>query len=1163
VICPACATENGPDHKFCMECGTALARPCPSCGTPNPPQSKFCVECGASLASAADIAAPAAAVDNAATERRLVSVLFLDLVAFTTLSEQRDAEDMRELLSSYFETARTVIDRHGGIVEKFIGDAVMAVWGTPVTHEDDAERAVRAALELVDAVAALGLSTQTPLRARGGVLTGEAATIAGGTNEGMVTGDMVNTASRLQSAADPGSVFVGEATFRAASRAIAFEPVGELALKGKEAPVVAWRALRVVAERMGANRMAIEPPFVGRTEELRLLKELLHATGREDKARVVSVTGIGGIGKSRLTWELAKYVDGLSEAIWWHQGRCPAYGEGVTFWALGEMVRMRAGIAETDAPTLSRQKLLASLAEHVPDEEERGWLEPRLAFLLGLEERPAGGGEELFAAWRTFFERIADRGTVAMVFEDVQWADAGLLDFVESLLEWSRNRPIFVVTLSRPELTDRRPNWGAGQRNFVALHLEPLSDEAVGELVRGMLPGAPDDAVDRIVGRAEGVPLYAVETIRMLADRGVLRSGQDAYELVGELGALQIPETLHALVASRLDSLAPEDRSLLQDASILGKTFTPDALAAVAGVDAGELEARLQDLVRKEFLVHEADPRSPERGQFGFVQSIIREVAAGMLSKADRRSRHLSAAHHLEAANDDELASVVAAHYVEALRATPDGPDADALAARARDWLGQAAERASSLGSPDQALRFAQQALEITPSGVERAALLEQASRAAGNALRREERISYLREAVEVLHTTGDPNAEVAMMGELAEALGDRGFMEELREVAASMERILDDGGDDRARAELGIATAYVRYLDGDVEGSAAAIERALGGFERSRSWDRFRQAIGVRAYVLNGLGRDREAAILRRGILAVAQEEHDLQSVARVMLALALYRDEPSQVVEQSLAAAEIARRGGYGETEMTALANALESAVETGAWGTADELIADLGARAELPLGLVDTVRFGEVLLAAYRGDREAAAASLAAVSTETSDSGDPTVLAWFHRVRAVVALMAGDAIEAYDEAMTSIAKEPEGPNAVIAVSTGGHAALWLRDAAKARALLASAPATDLGWAVASRRAIEAGMLALDGRPREAARDFESVLAGRLAGDDRFSHAFITADAVAVLPIDDVPEGAVETARAYLEEIGAPPLLARLERPAVSASTEPERLS
>ena len=410
-----------------------------------------------------------------------------------------------------------------------------------------------------------------------------------------------------------------------------------------------------------------------------------------------------------------------------------------------------------------------------------------------------------------------------------------------------------------------------------------------------------------------------------------------------------------------------------------------------------------------------------------------------------------------------------------------------------------------------------------------------------------------------MLHATGDLNAEVATMGELAEVLGDRGFVDELRAVVASMERILGSGGgDDRARAELDIAIAYDRYFDGDMEGSAAAIERALGGLERAKAWDRFRHAITVRAYVLNGLGRDREATILRRGILAMAQEEHDLQSVARAMLSLALYRDEPRQLIEESLEAAEVARRGGYGELEMTALANALESAVETAAWRTADGLIADLSARTELPLGLVDTVRFGQILLAAYRGDRDAAAASLAAVSTETSDSGDPTLRAWFHRVRAVVALMAGDAIDAYDEAMTSIAEEPEGPNAVIAASTGGHAAVWLRDAAKARALLAS-DAGDGRWAIATRRALEAGIVALEGRTREASSDFESVLAGRLASDDRFSHALITLDAVAVLPSDDVPESAVETASAYLEEIGAEPLLARLERPAVSATTEP----
>ncbi len=1058
MTCTACGTENEAGRKFCMECGAPLARMCPSCGAANPEAGKFCGECGSALADTASSSEPEGKPESAtpSTERRLVSVLFLDLVSFTTLSEERDAEDMRALLDSYYETTQTVIERHGGVVEKFIGDAVMAVWGTPVTHEDDAERAVRAALELVDAVAALGASTGGPLQARGGVLTGEAATSAGAGNQGMVTGDMVNTASRLQSAAEPAQVFVGEATYRAASRAIAFEEVGELALRGKEAPVKAWRALRVVAERHGANRMAIEPPFVGRTEELRLLKDLLHVTGREDKVRVASVTGIGGIGKSRLAWELLKYVDGLAETVWWHHGRCPAYGDGITFWALGEMVRMRAGIAETDAPGVSRSKLAASVTQHVPDADERRWLEPRLAFLLGLEERPAGGREELFAAWRAFFERISDEGTVAMVFEDLQWADEGLLDFIESMLEWSRTRPIFIVTLSRPELVDRRPNWGAGQRNFVALHLEPLSDEATGELVRAMLPGAAAAAVRKIVERAEGVPLYAVETIRMLADRGTLRAGEAAYEVVGELdlGELHVPETLHALIASRLDALGPEDRALLQDAAVLGKSFTLDALAAVTGAGPAALEPQLLQLGRKEFLVFEADPRSPERGQYAFVQSIIREVAYGMLSKADRRSRHLAVAHHFEAAGEDELAGVVAAHYVEALAVTPEGPDADALAARARDALGQAAERATALGSPVQALGFAEQALAITPGGAERAELLMRAARAATDALRREERLAYLREAVEVLHGLGDVNAEVATMGVLASALGDQARFDELRPLVEQMRVRLGDGGDDLARAELEHAIAIVEYFDADYQACIASVERSLGGFERARAWERFRTAIGEKSNLLAMIGRHREAKLLMRGRLVVATDENDLREMARALHSLGTAPEEVTEGLDLSLEAAAVARRGGYGELEIGALANGVEGAVESGAWATADRIMEDLRERSDLPAAVVEMLALDAALLAAYRGDGEGAAAALARLSAETTNSADHSIRAWYRRARSLVLLMSGDIEGGYHEAMGSIEEDPGGVNAPLAVWCAGRAALWLGDPGKGRA-------------------------------------------------------------------------------------------------------------
>jgi class 3 adenylate cyclase len=1148
VICTACGTENDAERKFCMECGAALALACPSCGSPNPPQSKFCGECGSALAASTPIEAATPGPATRGTERRLVSVLFLDLVSFTTLSEHRDAEDMRSLMDAYFETARTVIERHAGVVEKFIGDAVMAVWGTPVTHEDDAERAVRAALELVDAVAALGASMDLPLQARGGVLTGEAATSPDAGNQGMVTGDMVNTASRLQSAAEPGRVFVGEATFRAASGAIAFEQVGDLALKGKDEPVRAWRALRVVAERQGQNRMAIEPPFVGRTEELRLLKDLLHTTGREGKSHVVSVIGIGGIGKSRLAWELLKYVDGLAETVWWHHGRCPSYGDGVTFWALGEMVKMRAGIAETDPPGVSRSKLAASIAQHVPEEDERHWLEPRLAFLLGLDERPAGGREELFAAWRTFFERISDQGTVAMVFEDLQWADAGLLDFIESLLEWSRTKPIYIVTLARPELTDRRPTWGAGQRTFLALHLEPLPDTTMAELVRGLVPGADADAVARIVERAEGVPLYAVEMIRMLADRGVLRAGESAYELVGDLGEIQVPETLHALIASRLDALGPEDRVLLQDAAVLGKSFTLDALTAVTEGDRDALESRLHDLVRKEFLIHEADPRSPERGQFAFVQSMIREVAYGMLSKADRRGRHLAAAHHFEAAGDDELAGVVAAHYVEALRATAEGPDADALAARARDWLGQAADRATSLGSPDQALVFAEQALEITPPGAERADLLLRAGLAAGDALRTQPQLDYLRGAVAELRALGDLTAEAAAAGELIQALVRPNLTDEIRAIVGELQQRMGEGGDDRGRAELDHALAYVAFLDGDFEACLAALDRALPGFERARVWDRVREALVDRMNTLAGLGRYREAVALGKGLLAIATEDNDLRRMAQVTISLSMAEDDLATALAMSLEAAAIARRGGYGHAEMVALANGVEFAVETGAWAIADEMMEDLQARPDLPRDLADAVWMDAALLAAYRGDLVGAEAAIAAVSEDTVAAADLTARAWYRRVRAVISLMAGDLPGAYDEALAAADEDRFGPNAGTAAWVAGRAAVWLGDAARTRAALDRMAAPETPWRVAVSRALEAGIEALDGRMREAAAAYDGLLAGRLAAGDRFMHALVTIDAVTVLPPELVPEGAVETARDFLEELQAVPLLARL---------------
>ncbi len=463
-----------------------------------------------------------------------MSVVFVDLVGFTTWSEAREPDVVRELLSGYFDRARTVVGRYGGEVEKFIGDAVMAVWGARVASEDDAERAVRAALELVSEVEEYGEDAGVVgLQARAGVVTGQVASWSS-PGEGLVTGDRVNTAARVQAAAQPGEVLVDEATRVAAQAAIAFEPAGSHQVKGKAEPLVLARALRVVAGVSGSQRVdGLEAGLVGRARELALVKELFHATQESGRARLVLVSGVAGVGKSRLGWEFEKYADGLSAALWWHRGRCLSYGDGVAFWALAEMVRQRFDIAQNESTGSVVRKLAEQLPRWVPDEAERDFVFPRLGALLGAGEAELSR-EELFAGWRLFLERMAASQPVVLVIEDLHWADTGLLDFIEYLLEWSADVPIFVLALSRPELAERRPGWLADRRNATSIQLDPLDNDAVGVLLDGLVPAMPAGARSRIVDRSEGVPLYAVETVRSLIDRDLVVPRDGAYTLAGD-----------------------------------------------------------------------------------------------------------------------------------------------------------------------------------------------------------------------------------------------------------------------------------------------------------------------------------------------------------------------------------------------------------------------------------------------------------------------------------------------------------------------------------------------------------------------------------------------------------------------------------------------------
>ncbi len=873
MICAACGAENRAGAKFCLECGAGLSLVCPN-GHPVAAGARFCDECGASIG--ADIPAPSAPPAPSA-ERRHVSVLFADLVGFTTASEQRDSEDTRELLSAYFDTCRRLIERYGGTVEKFIGDAVMAVWGTPVANEDDAERAVRTALDLVAAVPEL----DPALAARAGVLTGEVAVTLGAEGQGMVAGDLVNTAARIQSAAEPGTVFVGETTKRATEAAIAYDDAGEQELKGKTEPVALFRALRVTAARAGAQKSAgLEPPFVGRDRELRLVKELFHASAEESKAHLVSVVGIAGIGKSRLAWEFEKYIDGLIDEIWWHRGRCLAYGEGVAYWALAEMVRMRARIGEEEPSDAALAKLRDTLGLHVPDAEERSWLEPRLAHLLGLGEATAADRQELFSAWRLFFERLAETGPCVLVFEDLQWAEPGLLDFIDHVLEWSRKLPLYVLALARPEAA--AANLAAASRNGTNLALEPLADEAMDALLDGFVPGLPQELHREILGRAEGVPLYAVETVRMLLDRGLLERHGDTYRPTGPIEELAVPETLHALLAARLDGLTAEERALVHDASVLGKTFTKHGVAALGGRSDEEVEALLLGLVRKEVFSLQADARSPERGQFGFLQDLLKRVAYETLSKADRKARHLAAARHLTTAwgDEQEIVEVVAAHYLEAYRLLPDADDAADLKRQAREALSRAGERAASLAATVEAAGVFARAAELADDPIVEAQLRDRAGRSAYSGGDMEAARRELERAQELYASAGASREAALVQAVLGNTEWQLHESERALERLQSAYAVLSEAERDEGFAAVAAEFARMQFFMGDLEAAQITIDTALEAAEQLWLPETLSQGLNTAGLIVSGLGRWEQGYALIKRSLEIALE-NDLTTAA------------------------------------------------------------------------------------------------------------------------------------------------------------------------------------------------------------------------------------------------------------------------------------------
>ena len=1156
MICPSCGSENRVGAKFCNECAAPFVGACPQCGFANPPSARFCSECAAPLlASAAGTSAqpPMATAGRGAqavSERRMVSVLFADLVGFTPFSEERDAEDVRETLSRYFDVSREIIERYGGTVEKFIGDAVMAVWGAPVAREDDAERAVRAALDLVGIVTTLGPGIQ----ARCGVLTGEAAVTLGATNQGMVAGDIVNTASRLQSAAAPGTVLVGETTQRAAAQSIVFEDAGEQTLKGKAEAVPTWRAVRVVSEIGGRNRSeALEAPFVGRDEELRQIKDLFHATQREGRPRLVSLLGPGGIGKSRLAWEFLKYVDGVAERTWWHAGRSPAYGDGITFWALGEMIRGRAGLLETDDENISREKLAAAVEQHVPDADERRWIQSALLALLGFEADISS--DQLFAAWRTFFERMAAVSPVVLLFEDLHHADSGTLDFIDHLMEWSRTVPITVITLARPELLEKRPDWGAGKRTFASIHLEPLPPDEMRRLLAGLVPGLPPRIADAIIERADGIPLYAVETVRMLLANGQLVLEDGAYRPIAALDEIAVPQTLTSLIAARLDGLDAADRALIEDAAVLGQSFTVAGLAAISGIEAAALEPRLRTFVRRELLMLEADPRSPERGQYSFMQSLIREVAYNTLAKKDRKVRHLAAARYFESLGTDELAGGLAGHYLAAQRLAADQGEADALAAQARIALRGAAERAASLGSYEQAVRFLEQALEVATSAEDRLDLhtRAQASAEAG-----------LDPAVVERHAVGRLEAarELGNRPAIAAALANHATVVQAwlglpQRAAELLEPAWAEFSDleqtpEGVRLMAALAVGNSGSLNNDV--ALAWVDRYLPIAERLDMLDAIAGGLISRGQILIKMNRAREAMVLLRGghQLATSINLRDRERVGRVLLTFYAQWSDPAEGLALAREGLEIARRIGSRLYGFSMVGNGIICALRVGEWDWVQALVEEWippdASVAQFAEFFVD-----RAILTTLRGGD--ASADIATATDLRQTITDAQFEAYEHWARAWAAFAAGAYAEARREA--GLATADTGYFHAVVTPLAARAALWAGDADGARTALGSL--VDSGYRGAAveldMATIRAGIAAVEGRSPEAVSAYREVLRGWQQLGLAFDEALAVTDMATLLaPRErssvEVRE-AVEGARATLERLGAQPILERLGNP------------
>jgi class 3 adenylate cyclase/tetratricopeptide (TPR) repeat protein len=933
-------------------------------------------------------------------ERKVVTALFCDLVGFTASSESADPEDVDQMLNTYFAMARHIVESFGGVVEKFIGDAVVGVFGVPAAHEDDPERAVRAGLRIAEEAERLRAVDGSPLRLRVGINTGEALVRLGvvpGSGERFLAGDAINTASRIQCVAPQMGVAVGLATYEATSVVFDYEELERATVKGKAELVQVFHAIAPRA-RFGTDLTRThDSPFVGREIDLALLKGIFDKTVAAHSVQLVTIVGEPGLGKSRMVAELFRWIDDRPELVTWRQGRCLPYGEGVTFWALGEIVKAHAGILESDPPGDAIAKLDAVL----PAGDEKTWLQQRLLPLLGIEASSTASRDELFTAWRRFFEQIAESSPTVLVFEDVHWADEAMLAFIEYLADRVEGVPLLLVATARPELFERHPAYATALSNVNRLNLAPLSEAETARLVSALLDTTvlPAELQRPILDRADGNPFYAAEFVRLLKDKDLLESRGSSWAL-REGAQVPFPDSVQAVIAARLDTLTADAKSLLADAAVVGKVFWVGALAGMGQRHRADVVDVLRELSRKELVRVSRRSSIEGEAEYAFWHVLTRDVAYAQIPRASRAARHVAAATWIESiAPDrlDDMADLLAHHYVTALelaQAAGQTEQAAGLTALALRFLTVAGSRALGLDTA-AAMTNWERALALTPPGhPDRAETLTRFGEAALQSGRSNDAVPALTEAIASFRASGDVPAAARAMLILAlvfYGLGDPYGSELPLEVVALLEPL-------PPTEVLVNALTLVAYSEADFGNFQVAIghaERALALAEQL-GLGRPGRTLGIRGSCRAGLGDRAGLADMREAVeLATAAGLGFDAAVQLNNLGICLWAfDGPAAALKVQNTGIAFANARGLTELGMQITASGLPMLIDTGEFDRVLEIGAWVAARSEAERdvkGLIEPL-VTEIRVRVLRGEAARVAGRLDWLETTARKTQDP---------------------------------------------------------------------------------------------------------------------------------------------------------------------------